>query len=696
MSVEGSSHIQQSQESIEITPAKPLRTEQANIIDKADKASELSSHLTIDPPVESNVSQRRATSVKMPYLQRVTEFFKKTFPKNMQAAVQSRVMHQTMHERELLQLDKLRQKEIVKLAPETISLTEVPSLLVRKDEAITINDPKLEQVLGEDYNKPITEQNSVNGGVHAKVKTCAGNNLKIYSKTYIDRKNVGLMRSEVIDTAGRFTDWIDGIDQTNIERLAKAEIIPIIGTQVRATSIQLNSFAGETSRIEKQRYLIAEHNHKHPDTHQIAHVITPTNGYYTWAKRLGKFGQWLFGENKAKRYNLPTWATYSTWMAEDFRKLKEGAFPSKMTKPVYHFIGETHDLENLKNQLNKMIVEKADKSEITLVENQIREKLLNVHESLKTLENACGETAVRNDPTVKSILQKATLFRQILGSQLNIPGADIDRDHEHKMLVLLNMMMDLNKDANTADVKGVNTLINCFSGSDRTGYLHATATTMHQLENSGYSNDELFDFVQKWDVVSTDMNKRTAQLDKLSKEFKLEELGSKIDKLTAVMEKINARSFSKDGDANKYTRIKEERGSLQKQYDTGFKSWSEKYEVLMSDKDPVVNKRMQMVRKFRNYNTNNLVQIGLSITLSIFGVMGLKWQKGIALNRVPVNSLEPYIFITDARGHKRVVKIVEYDSKGKVSDLTKDGHKFLTKFQDLRSGHVKHKKKSAK
>lgn len=92
-------------------------------------------------------------------------------------------------------------------------------------------------------------------------------------------------------------------------------------------------------------------------------------------------------------------------------------------------------------------------------------------------------------------LQKVILMKQILGSQLGMPGKVLDRGKEGMAIQLLNIKL------------GVTSALNCFSGIDRTGLWHAIRVAMEEMSVSEKVDpNALFTMINEWEETTKFMN----------------------------------------------------------------------------------------------------------------------------------------------------------------------------------------------
>lgn len=179
-------------------------------------------------------------------------------------------------------------------------------------------------------------------------------------------------------------------------------------------------------------------------------------------------------------------------------------------------------------------------------------------------------------------LQKVSLMKQILGSQLGMPGEILDRGKEGMAIQLLNMKL------------GVTSALNCSSGLNRTGPWHAIRVSMEELVQARRGDtDTLFTMIDTWEETTKEMNEMIAK---------------------------------KNGESN-------------------FRKWLEVSphdHRLLKDKK---NKMIEVV-EFRKLVLKHLLTLGLDPSQASELFKGMRWHMGTwRENTIPLNFLPPSVLI---------------------------------------------------
>lgn len=232
------------------------------------------------------------------------------------------------------------------------------------------------------------------------------------------------------------------------------------------------------------------------------------------------------------------------------------------------------------------------------------------------------------DPETQAVLQKISLMRQVLGSQLGFKPQRLERGKEGMAIQLLNEKL------------GIVSALNCKSGLDRTGLWHAVKLGMLAVGKK-IGEERQYALVNEWDKTTTIMNRISARLKKET-----------IDEWILL---------------NRPLAEWKEKKLLPKNMTEG------EFQALKL--------KMQDVIALRKAVLKNLIKIGIPITTASTGVMGFKWNSGMKQNLVPLNFLPSHV----KQGENgKVVPLVKYEKSGQVAEISKMGRNLLTKFQKLR------------
>ena len=333
----------------------------------------------------------------------------------------------------------------------------------------------------------------------------------------------------------------------------------------------------EGAMMDKQHKLLAGTHISGDSKYEVVHLLTPANRNALYTQQYLQTipgGNWfdkMFlrgGEAYAHKQNLEGIAQLYYWM--------------KNEEP-------SDDFKNLMNALQN-----GDQK--------------NLKKYRKRLRNTLKEFVPAADK------KEERLFKMILTEQLLKPGRKkISRGQESLMILLL------------ARELGVNIGINCKSGLDRTGWLHAAFLALPD------DFDEAYDLLINWDNQTTELNQ-----------------------LVAVM--ADAKMAQGKGKAEAYA-----------------ESFAE-----ISNDFP----KYQRINEYRERVLEHLLSEGLPITAISTGLMGLKWHKGKSENLIPLNFIPPVVKEND-----RSVMLVAYSTTtGEVKGLTKKGHRRITQMSPFRKG----------
>lgn len=480
----------------------------------------------------------------------------------------------------------------------------------------------------------------------------------------VDGKEYGIIRSGKIDTKQKADEFVALL--ANLQEKIK-ENNP--NYEMRVVSQQLNSFEGESKLINNQHRWIAYANNqlKEKGIGEVVHINVPSNRWYHFTKSLasmGSLGSFLSavggqlvghfgkGERLSKEQNMDSWRTYVRWvgkdldselnalalshpeLTEDIKELKaprDDDLEKKFTATVG--LIEVNKARLAKKDISSDEKKEAKKALETLgqslheLRQQEKEKLKKDYHLLLTLEKTLSEKTLEgNDPDVQASLRKASLMRQVLGSQLDIPGERPGRGKEGMLIQLLNAEL------------GVTSAINCKSGLDRTGFWHAVKVGMEAFEKI-FNKERMFTLVDNWETTTSYMNQLTA--------------------------KVGNASFNRWLDGHE---------------DLDLENLLGKEAAKALKDDPQIKTKMRDVAEFRKVNLNNLIRMGIPITSTSTGLLGLKWNTGMQENLIPLNFLPSHI----QQDNGKVIQLVHYDKTGEPIGMTEEGRTLLTKFQSFR------------
>jgi hypothetical protein len=481
----------------------------------------------------------------------------------------------------------------------------------------------------------------------------------------VEGKDYGIIRSAKIDTQQKAEEFTKLLEHLHAQIAEKKP-----GYQMRVVSQQLNSFETEHKIINAQHRWIVDVNSKLKDKNlgEIVHINIPSNRFYNYTKalqKMGPIGAFFYkfsGERHSREQNLESLSSYVKWTLRDIKSEELPAASATLSDAIQRRKNE----EKCQNYIDDLVQKIFDKKqalqlgvkagtikpetkaeyqkqmktwshELENARQEMKMHLYSDHEYLKGLEKNFKEDIEdgKINESLQSNLQKASLMRQFLGSQLNLPGASLDRGKEGMVIQMLNSHLN------------ITAAMNCKSGLDRTGLWHAVKLAMEGMDKTLGPNRS-FQLVNEWETTSTQLNRLYANLGQ---------------------EKVNAWLEGEDIDLTQILGA-----------DVG-------------DLD-VLKEKMRDVIEFRKLVLNHLIRIGIPITIASTGLMGLKWNSGMQQNLIPLNFL-PYSIDIEQKVHfnasqvedigKKGAALVEYDPKtGYPTKITHDGSKLLTKFQSHR------------
>ena len=327
----------------------------------------------------------------------------------------------------------------------------------------------------------MTPTSAILGSEDASVKSHLTN---IYS-IKVEGKDYAVIRTGVINTMQRADELIKLLTDTH----AAISIGPPPKTnfQMRILSQQLNSHEneGEKEMIESQHALIAYVDEKlqAKKVGEIMHINTPSNRWYTATTR--EYGGWLRhfpfgilgkGEQLSKEQNIDSWSTMVRWVAADLGLKDVPSCSSESIKVQQRIQEKLARVAILETEIHKIDAELENPqlpnkeqllSKKQIIESNIKRHVLKIADARVYLraQLANDYQYFANQSTLRTLvepreltdedkkaLQMASLMCQILGSQLGLPGKQLDRGKEGMAIQLLSGML------------GVTSAMNCKSG----------------------------------------------------------------------------------------------------------------------------------------------------------------------------------------------------------------------------------------
>lgn len=476
------------------------------------------------------------------------------------------------------------------------------------------------------------------------------------------RQQRAIIRTGVIDSKQRKDEFLAVLMKVHQD-------LPPGSKKMRIVSHQLNSF-NERGMIEKQHEWISGINEhlKEKNIGEIVHINTPSNRWVNFEKTLHL--QRFLGEGLSKTQNLDSWGTYCRWMVSDLEQQK-----GNMSPYVGHSFTTIHSsLSHLDLDCSKHVVDVVEKrkkydecmeafltfrdgksrkdkyialmkarSQLKMSENRLNEArkqnkiaLVNIYHQLEKLE----QDLIRQKKTgavpeiTHAMLRKVSLMRMVLGSQLDIPGAELDRGQEGMAIQMLNQEL------------GVTSAMNCKSGLDRTGLWHAVTLSLETMRKKDpkFGPEREFQLINTWESTTEKMN--------------------------LMIQKCGYAGFKRCLD----------HGAENPMWQAFFPGISDKEITSLIE-------TMKDVMKFRMEVLKHLIKEGIPITRFSTGLVGLKWNKGWQENLIPQNFLPPYIMVKKKGNPPTVVKVklLDYDDEGHPKGLTKQGRRLLIKFSESRA-----------
>ncbi|CCB91694.1 putative uncharacterized protein [Waddlia chondrophila 2032/99] len=313
------------------------------------------------------------------------------------------------------------------------------------------------------------------------------------------RDGVGIIRTGVIDTPEKAAEFKAAAEELNQQMGRK-------GKPLRIVSQQLNSPEKEGKMIRSQhQYLLRQGS----EDFQIAHLNSPSNRFYHYAKAHGSkpiVSAILTGEKKSHQQNVEGMAQYLGWILEDVDsqiadkfKQKGAEALLKKQKEMNQKYKEIVELEKKLSTENNQGKRKHLKKEMHKKKkevNALRQKMIfgdpppmgGMREIHKWMKDVLEPEFLSTYPNLKT-RETLVIFRKLLGSQLEIEGAALERNQEHLMFFALNKQL------------GVISAMNCKSGLDRTGFLFALFLGAQDLPE-----DKKMKIALNWESYTLELN----------------------------------------------------------------------------------------------------------------------------------------------------------------------------------------------
>ena len=456
--------------------------------------------------------------------------------------------------------------------------------------------------------------------------------------TYVimaDGQEYGMIRSGKIDTELRADEFVTLLKSMR-ESIGKPDL------PMRVVSQQVNSFETEAKMIQSQHGCIAQANEKLKKEGagiELIHINIPSNRFYHMAKWMESFGSVgrslakLLGEPKSRELNLDSWGTYTKWVGEDLAKELELGEDPDFKEILDQLSGTTKIecqdkiknivpiIESIKLDLKNKNISKEQKKTrkedlaaynkilrsaraemkahlatnltyLTQLEKKLENELYNkrdIQETQYLEERVKGltEEKVQDPINIEKLdrfansLEKVTLMRQVLASQIGNSEERLDRGQEGMAIQLLN------------DKLNITSALNCKSGLDRTGFWHAVKLGVASITKD-FGPRRSFTLINEWETT-------TRLLNKLSANLTPEEFKTWLDSEQADVEVL--KFFGED--SNKF---------------------------LYTEHMNTLREKMRDVIEFRKVVLNTLERMGIPITFTSTGLPGIKWNSGMQEN----------------------------------------------------------------
>lgn len=425
----------------------------------------------------------------------------------------------------------------------------------------------------------------------------------------INGEKRAVIRTGVINTKQKAEEFEAILRQIHAKYDDKAEL--------RVVSHQLNSF-NERGMIKKQHYWMASINKKlkSEGIAQVVHINTPSNAWYYFEKALG--GVNFLGEGQSRQQNLDSWGTFVDWLKSDLDGLK---LPSDVR-------GQLDSIQQFED-CNVHVLSK-NQSQLERARETNKARLVEAYHNLDVAEKRLKEQITKSDPSIdrnacQNALRKISLMKMVLGSQLEIPGAQMDRGKEGMAMLMLNEEL------------GITGAMNCKSGLDRTGIWGSVKLGMEEMrKNPKFGPEREMIMIRDWELTTSVLNRLVG---KYGEDF---ELVGDLNFMFAQLEPPLPRLTPQ--------------------------------ELL------VLKAKIQDVVEFRKLVLNSLIEIGIPITQRSTGMAGFKWNKGLQENLIPLNFLPSIV----KAGDKEIPLVKYHKDTGLPHGITSYGRRLLTKFSSSR------------
>lgn len=438
----------------------------------------------------------------------------------------------------------------------------------------------------------------------------------------VEGQQRALIRCGKIDTAQRADEFFSLIEKV------RNDIVKETGNsdfKMRIVSQQLNGFEREGKMIHAQHRYIAQLNDKMKQTGmgEIVHINLPSNRMYQMTKAVRKFG--ILGrliENKIlKGEKLSKEQNLESW----------GTYLKWLNEDLYAATGkklDTLQIEKAVAEVNQLV------QQIEVEKEKAKAGKISDSQMQKTT------ALLKKDLAEQRAFLKVELQRKY--EELKHADTLIDDPATKRKLVLMKEIL-----GTQVDVPGVKPMHrgkegmmievlnrelgltmekNCKSGLDRTGMWHSLGLSLEQIGVGSHERDErATNLALHWERVTHKINLAVATKGNEGVE---ELLKTTVD---------------------------------------------EKEKTLLLD---AIELRKRML--------TNLIDVSMPITFASTGVLGLKWNKGMQENLLPLNFLPPFVNVVDDKGKETTVSLVNFDKTGRPVGMTTAGRQLLTKFSSLR------------
>lgn len=444
---------------------------------------------------------------------------------------------------------------------------------------------------------------------------------------YMTESNgAGIIRTGVIDTPEKAAEFERAATVLN-KQMGRED------QPVRVMSHQLNSPEREASMIKRQhKHLLARKS----ESFQAGHLNAPNNRFYHHHKTfkgVPLISDFLSGEKKSHEQNVEGMVQYLAWIVEDLQKssdLEVKAIASKLDQVgAQTIIAKQVEVDQKFKEitdLESQIDESDDDDAINDYQNQINQIMQEIDNLRTQMIHGDGQKTGLKElhKYITQVLPTIDLKSENIQANPNLKTFDETLNLFGKLLGSQLEIKGGEIDRNQEHLMlfaldkrlGVISAINCKSGLDRTGILFALFLSAMDLPE-----DKVMDIALNWETYSLALNKL----------YK-----------------------AKDYDADLVDAELSKMGPLGQNLKTLFDM---QHDVLQ-----------------------HLLKVSLPITGLSTGIIGLKYQKGIAENLLPLYCLPPVVKTEEGN----IIRLFTYDSKGKPEGLTDEGHALITQLSPHR------------